>query len=280
MALLSVVFYFLFVLFAIYLMLCAGYFILHRFFILFPSRKLSSTPADLDMLYDEVLFKTQDNVRIQGWFIEGIHTEEGENSVFVLFPGNKGTVSDFLAPMSYLVKSGFSVFLFSYRGFGKSQKKWPTESGVYQDCEAACEYLLRKKNIEKKNIIYLGQSLGCAMAAHMAYRFDPGALILEGGFPSLGDIASRAIRWLPLRSLTTSRFDTKYYLSRVKCPVLVLHSREDTAIPSSYGDDLFNTVKGKKEKIMISGPHAKGLEYDGENYVSAVEEFLKTVRQP
>lgn len=275
----ALVFNFIFILLTIYLMLCAGYFILHRFFVLFPSRKISATPFDFQLQYEEVFFKTRDNLTLQGWFIEGMHTEEYGDMVFVLFPGNKGTISNFLEPVSYLAKSGFSVFLFSYRGFGKSQKKWPTESGVYKDSEAVCEYLLREKNIKNKNMIFLGQSLGCAMAARMASLYDPRALILEGGFPSLGEVAARSVKWLPLKLLTTSSFDTKYYLSRTGCPLLILHSREDKAIPLSDADDLYHAATCEKKKVVISGPHAKGLEYDGENYMNALVEFIRKIRQ-
>jgi pimeloyl-ACP methyl ester carboxylesterase len=277
MAWLTIAFSIILILFIIYLMVCAGYFIFHRFFIMFPSRKISAGPSTLNLEYEEAFLKTNDNIRIQSWFIKGTSVEEWIDLVFVLFPGNKGTISDFLEPMSYLAKSGFNVLLFSYRGFGRSQKKWPTEKGAYKDSEAACEYLLKEKNIDEKNIIFLGQSLGCAMAARMAGLYNPRALLLEGGFPSIGEVAGRAIKWLPLRLLTTSRFDTKHYLSKVECPVLILHSREDKAIPLSDANDLLDAAGCKKKMEVISGPHAKGLIYDRKKYLDAVEHFLKEI---
>ena len=277
MSWLFVILNFILILIIIYLMLCAGYFILHRFFILFPSRKLTLNPSDFQLQYEDVFFETRDNVKIHGWFIEGDISEERKDTVFVLFPGNKGTISGFLEPMRYLAKSGFSVFLFSYRGFGRSQKKWPTENGVLRDSEAACEYLLREKKIDLKNIIFLGQSLGCAMAAYTAAIYDPGALVLEGGFPSLTELAARAVKYLPLRLITTSHFNTKDYLEKVRCPVLIIHSLEDKAVPLSDADTLTRTVNSKVKKVIISGPHAKGLEYDGDNYLAAIKQFLKEV---
>ncbi len=277
MSWLFVILNFILILFIIYLLLCAGYFILHRFFILFPSRKLTLKPSDFQLKYEDVFFKTRDNVKIHGWFIEGSTGEERKDTVFVLFPGNKGTISGFLEPMSYLAKSGYNVFLFSYRGFGRSQKKWPTENGVFRDSEAACEYLLRERDIPGKNIVFLGQSLGCAMAAHTSTLFDPAALIMEGAFPSVKEVAARAVKWLPLKWLTTSRFDTKHYLGKVSCPVLILHSREDRAIPLSDSNDLFNAVPGRKSRVLISGPHAKGLVYDHEKYIYAVNQFLRII---
>lgn len=261
----------------VYLMICVGYFVFHRFFILFPSRKLAETPSDFHLQYEEVFFKTSDNVRLQGWFIHGKPSEECEGMTFILFPGNKGTMADFLMQISHLVKAGFHVFLFGYRGFGKSDRKRPTERGVFHDSEAACEYLLRERNIALKSIVFFGQSLGCAMASFTASRFDPRGLILEGGFPSLVEVAARAVKWLPLRLLTTSRFETQKYLADVRCPVLIVHSRDDKAIPFSDAENLFRAVSGLKKKIVISGPHAKGLENDKDRYLNEVRQFLCSV---
>ncbi len=261
----------------LYLTTCAGYFIFHRYFIFFPSRKLSVTPSDFQLQYEEVFFQTGDKVRLQGWYINGKISEKQKGMTFVFFPGNKGSISDFLEPMSYLAKVGFRVFLFGYRGFGKSEKKRPTEKGVYRDSEAACEYLIKEKNVSVKHMIFFGQSLGCTMAAFMASRFQPRALILEGGFGSLAEVAAQAVKWLPLRLLTTYRFDTRSFLLKVNCPVLITHSHEDKAIPLSHADDLFNAVTGKKRKAIISGPHAKGLQHDPEKYLNELEQFLRTI---
>jgi uncharacterized protein len=272
----SIVLYFILILPILYLITCVSYLFLHRFFILFPSRKLSATPSDYKLTFEEVFFHSRDKVRLYGWLINGDPSGNCDGFTVLLFPGNKGTMSDFLLQIKQLTGIGFNVFLFSYRGFGKSQKKWPTEKGVYKDSDAACEYLLREKNIPIKKIIFLGQSLGCAMAALTASKYNPGALILEGGFPSIAEVAARAVKWLPLKRLTISRFETKEFLTKVICPVLIIHSRDDRAIPLSDADILLHSVKGKKKMTIISGPHAKGLEYDSGIYKNELKIFLSS----
>jgi pimeloyl-ACP methyl ester carboxylesterase len=261
----------------LYLATCAGYFIFHRYFVFFPSRRLPVSPSNFQLQYEEVFFQTVDSVRLQGWYIKGKTSEEWKDITFVFFPGNKGSLSDFLKPLSYLAKAGFHVFLFGYRGFGGSEKKRPTEKGVYRDSEAACEYLLKEKEVSVKDMIFFGQSLGCAMAALMAGRFHPQALILEGGFSSLVEVAAQAVKWLPLKRLTTSRFETREFLLKVNCPVLIIHSYEDKAIPLYHADDLLSAVTGQKRKAVISGPHAKGLEQDTEKCLKEIKQFLETI---
>jgi alpha-beta hydrolase superfamily lysophospholipase len=261
----------------LYLGTCVGYFIFHRFFVLFPSRKLPVVPSDFHLQYEEVFFRTSDTVRLQAWLIKGEAPKEWKDITFVLFPGNKGTMSDFMEPMSHLAKAGFNIFLFGYRGFGKSQKKRPTEKGVYKDSEGACRYLVKERGLSLENIVFLGQSLGCAMASFAASCFCPRALILEGGFPSLVEVVARAVKWMPLGMLTTSRFDTRKFLKKVGSPVLILHSRDDKAIPLSEADVLFNAVPTQKKKVIVSGPHAKGLEYDRANVLKEIKQFLRSI---
>jgi hypothetical protein len=115
------------------------------------------------------------------------------------------------------------------------------------------------------------------MASYTAQNYNPFALILEGGFPSLVKVASRAVKWLPLRLLTRSRFETRTFLKNIRCPTLVIQSNEDRAIPLSDAEDLLKAVTAKKKKVLISGPHAKGLEYDTKNYIEAVDRFLDEI---
>lgn len=258
----------------VYLMTCLFYLLLHRFFIIFPSRILLKIPSDYKLQYEEASFYAKDKTLIYGWFIKGESIENWKDFTILLFPGNKGTMSDFLLQVKHLAEAGFNVFLFGYRGFGKSQRKWPVEKGVYSDSEAACEYLIKEKHIPPEKLILLGQSLGCAMASYAAIKYNPLALILEGGFPSIADVAARAVKWLPLRILTRSRFDTKRYLAGVNCPVMIIHSHDDRAIPLSDADILLKAVHGKKKMALIFGPHAKGLEHDSAEYLKELKSFL------
>jgi uncharacterized protein len=261
----------------VYLMTCLFYLLLHRYFIIFPSRKLLKIPSDYALQYEEASFYTKDNTLVYGWFIKGKSAGAWKDFTILFFPGNKGSMSDFLLQVKHLAEAGFNVFLFGYRGSGKSQRKWPVEKGVYEDSEVACEFLIKEKGIPPEKIIFLGQSLGCAMASYSAAIFDPLALILEGGFPSIADVAARAVKWLPLRILTRSRFDTKRYLAEVNCPVMIIHSRDDRAIPISDAYILREAVHEKKKMVLISGPHAKGLEHDSAEYLKELKGFLQSI---
>ncbi len=72
--------------------------------------------------------------------------------------------------------------MLSYRGYGLSSGS-PSEQGLKQDAQVAFEYLRNKK--KSKHIILYGQSLGGAVALHLATKASPHAVILENTFLSI-----------------------------------------------------------------------------------------------
>ncbi|NLD39165.1 MAG: alpha/beta hydrolase [Desulfatiglans sp.] len=196
----------------VYLMACLFYLLLHRYFVIFPSRRLLKSPSDYALQYEEVSFYIKDNALIYGWYIKGESIDNWKDYTILFFPGNKGNMSDFLLQVKHLAETGFNVLLFGCRGFS-----------------------------------------------------------------SIADVAARAVKWLLLRILTRERFDTKRYLAGVHCPVMIIHSREDKAIPPCDAENLLAAVKGKKKRVVISGPHAKGLEYDSAEYMKELKGFLQAI---
>lgn len=260
----------------IYPGVCLGYFIFHRFFIIHPSRKITLTPADLGLKYEEVFFSAAKKVMLQGWYILSTLPKNARDSrsVILFFSGNEGTLSKFIDQMAPLLKAGFDVFMFSYRGFGKSSRHWPSESGLRQDALGAWKYLVQTRGLKPGQIIFYAQSLGCGLAAWAAAECRPKALILEGGFPSVPDVTARLVRWLPIRLLTTERFDTCRHLGRVSCPVLFAHSQDDRDIPFFYSQQLMAATQAPKSFFALRGEHAQGLLAMPREYIQAIADFL------
>ena len=60
-----------------------------------------------------------------------------------------------------------NVLVFDYRGYGRSTGR-PTEPGVYRDARAALAYLSSRADVATDRIVYLGRSLGAAIAVELA----------------------------------------------------------------------------------------------------------------
>ena len=71
----------------------------------------------------------------------------------VYFHGNAGNVGHRLPNVHALYKNfGCNVLLVEYRGYGKSEGK-PGETGFYDDARTAIEYLMRRSDIDKRQIV-------------------------------------------------------------------------------------------------------------------------------
>ncbi len=248
---------------ATYVGISLGYLVFHRFFIFFPSRAMSRLPTDLGMVYEELFLQTADHVRLQLWLIPRSLTSGQKPAcgmTLVFFPGNEGTLSKFLPSLKVLHEAGFDLVLFSYRGFGKSTHRRPTEKGLRQDCRAVWEFLIQRRRLDPKHILFYGQSIGSALAAWSALTFQPAALIVEGAFPSVAYVAHRVVPWLPTGWMTTERFNTAACLRNLSIPVVIAHSTEDEVIPFDVARQLVDLPRGNKTLVSLTGAHAKGLD--------------------
>lgn len=238
-------------------------------FIYYPYREVSMTPVDIRLQYQDVYIETEDNVKLNGWFIPSENTD----IVILFFHGNGGNISHRLESIQLFHKMGFSVFIFDYRGYGLSEGTL-SEEGTYKDAKAALDYLIDENNISLENIVYFGRSLGASIASWLAVKNSPKVLILESTFTSIEDLASQLYPFLPVRLLARYHYNTKKNLERISCPVLIIHSPDDEMIPYSHGVDLYNTANEPKELFQLQGLHNDGFMLTGFPYIEKIKNFI------
>ena len=113
----------------------------------FPIKEIEYTPGDLGLEYEEIFFYAEDNVQLHGWFVPA-----KESHITVLFcHGNGGNIGHRLDKIKFFNELGVNVFIFDYRGYGKSQGM-PSELGLYKDAEAAFKFLKARNQKNKKKI--------------------------------------------------------------------------------------------------------------------------------
>jgi len=193
--------------------------------------------------------------------------------VILFCHGNAGNISHRLESIQIFHRLGLNVFIFDYRGYGRSEGK-PSEIGTYRDVEAVWQYLVEERQVSPNRIVVFGRSLGGAVAAWSANRHTPGALILESAFTSVPDIAAKLYPYLPVRLLSRFKYNTAEYLDEVDCPVLIVHSREDEIMPFSHGKQLFERARGPKEFLEISGTHNEGFITSEKRYIEGLNTFI------
>jgi uncharacterized protein len=238
--------------------------------IYYPSKTIGQTPAQVGLGFQEVALKASDGVAISAWHVPAV-LKGGRTIVFC--HGNAGNIGDRLDKLAIFNSLGVSTLIFDYRGYGKSSGK-PNEKGTYLDAQAAYDWLRDVKGVAGGDIVAYGESLGGAVAAHLASERDCGGLILDSTFTSVADVGANAFPFLPVRLMVGKKYDTTAVIGKVKCPVLMIHSRNDEIVPFALGQKLFGMANEPKTFVEIRGGHNDGFAVSEETYTNGLRDWL------
>ncbi len=237
-----------------------------------PSREMVGTPEQIGLKFEGVFFEAEDHAKLHGWYLPA----KSARATLLFLHGNAGNISHRLESLAIFHELGLNVFIFDYRGYGHSLGR-PSELGTYLDAVAAWRYLTRKRGIPANEIIVFGRSLGGGIAAWLAARHPPRALVLESTFTSVEDMGRYMFPWLPVRLLARYRYDTLANLRYVRCPLLLVHSPDDDIVPYSQGRRLLEAASEPKYFLRLGGSHNRGFLDFKEIYVQGWRIFLNQV---
>ncbi len=255
-----------------YGLVCLLAFIFQPSLVFFPDRRMGATPAQLGVRYKDVFFDTEDGVKLNGWYIP----IENARGVLVFCHGNAANISNRLESIQIFLKLGLSVFIFDYRGYGRSDGKI-SEAGTYLDARAAVDYLLTEEGVPADRMILFGRSLGAAVAVELATRRRPRALILESAFTSISDIGQRTYPFLPVKWLSRIKYDSTRRVSDLDVPKLFIHSPEDDVVPFDLGQRLYAAAAEPKTFLRIMGDHNTGFVDSEAVYTDELRRFLDSL---
>jgi len=253
-------------------------------FIFRPERIIFKTPAEYQLPFEDVYVKVNDdngkNERIHAWWIPA---ENPGDRYLLYLHGSALNIGANITHARRFHQLGFSVFLISYRGYGKSDGTFPTEAQVYADAQAAWTYLIEQKGIDPKAIFIYGHSLGGAVAIQLAIDNPAaGGLIVEAAFTSIADMARQIPKYriFPLELIVHERFDSIEKVSRLQPPVLYIHGTEDKLVPSEMSSELYKrTASSKQLKFIPGGGHNNSASVGGDEYLQAVKNFIDFARK-
>jgi hypothetical protein len=234
-----------------------------------PSRMVDATPADLSLAYETLKLKTADGETLDAWFIPA----PGARRTLLYLHGNGGNIGHRLDPIAVFHQLGLNVLIFDYRGYGASTGR-PTEAGTYEDALSAWRHLTQQRKIPPADIVLFGESLGGSVAAWLAARHPPAALMIYASFTSAVGMAQELYPIFPAKLLVRYRYDTLGSLAKVACPVLILHSPDDEIITFSHAQALHAAAHEPKRLLALSGGHNDALLVSREVYARGVAEFL------
>ncbi|MDP8234098.1 MAG: alpha/beta hydrolase [Candidatus Saelkia tenebricola] len=238
--------------------------------IFFPAKEIELSPKDINLSFENINIRTPDAIGIHGWFIPH---DEAEYTV-LFFHGNGGNIGHRLDKIMLLNRLKLNLFLIDYRGYGKSQGR-STEQGVYIDAQAAYDYLINTINVTPDQIILYGESLGAAVAIELALKVEIKALITEGAFSSVKDIAKK-IYPLMSRFLITNKFDSINKIDKINVPKLFIHARDDNTVPFELGKRLYDKAHEPKNLVQLTGGHDEAFLDSRDKYVDFISSFINS----
>lgn len=227
-------------------------------------------PSRYGLSAEDIHFNAEDGVKLHGWFFASNHAK----ATLLWFHGNAGNISHRLDNIQRLQSLNVNIFIFDYRGYGKSEGE-PDEKGIYLDSQSAYDYLTRTRKINPQQLILFGRSLGGVCALETARNNPSAALIVESSFTSAKDMAKKIFPFFPVGWALKSKLDAERNAAEIDLPKLFLHGDRDEIVPYKLGKKLYSSARAPKEFYSIKGAgHNDTYIVGGGEYFDRLNRFI------
>jgi uncharacterized protein len=226
-----------------------------------PSQADFGQHRDLGVEPEDVAFQSKDGTQLHGWFVPAAGEALG---TVIHFHGSDRNVTFTIRNCLWLTDRGFNVFMFDYRGFGKSAGE-PERRGVVEDSAAAIKYVRSRPGVDPDKICLWGQSMGgqvAIVAAPLAGADGIRAIVAEATYASHSHhIKDKMAQFGPLwlvqwgAWLVTSDADAAddKVAQLAPTPLLLIHGTADTAVRPYHSETLFDLAGTPKDIWRIDG---------------------------
>ena len=228
-----------------------------------PGRDFLTAPEVMALMPKDVYFRSPDGLRLHGWHFR--HRGGIRRGVVLVCHGNKENLSTHVKLDLWLVSEGYDLFIFDYRGYGRSEGKTTVE-GIHMDATAALTTLLDMPGNSKERVIVLGKSLGGAVCVHTVaaspHKDRIRTLVIEGAFADYRIMARQEIEktptgWVvkyPLSLLVNNHYSPLEWIPKVPpVPTLIMHGYEDPIVPVLHGRLLYGAALEPKKYWELEG---------------------------
>jgi uncharacterized protein len=246
-----------------------------------PSRTVATTPATVGLKYDAISFDYTGTgaAQLTGWWIPAEASSTTSSRTLLFLHDGQGSLSEVTAQLKTLHSLGLNIFAFDYRGFGQSMNTHPSESRVYEDADAAWNYLIDIRHLDPRSIVIYGSGLGATIAAETALRHhESPALILENPAPPALSLiaADERTSILPIRMLFRDRFEIGPKLDKLG---IELNQPTQTLVRGSKPSQSPEVVRQENPNpsgpkfLLFLGPNPAA----GPHYLPALQDFLVAI---
>jgi pimeloyl-ACP methyl ester carboxylesterase len=238
----------------------------------YPIREFYADPSAVGLPFEDVLIRSGGLI-LHGWYCRPPSGRQHRADA-LFFHGNAGNVSHRLAKIKGLADLGLGVFVFDYRGFGRSEGT-PDDAGILADSRAALSRFRELVVRDGRPAGFFAESIGCLPAVRLAAgEAGPAFLVLEGSFPDKRAVAAGTPLFWWLIPFLSRALDMGDAPGRVACPSLVMHARHDEIIPAGLGRRVHRLLGRRSVFAELSrGGHNDVFLEDGD-FFPAIGRFL------
>lgn len=254
---------------------------------------MSECVDDMDKTpFEEVSIQSQDGCRLYG----RLYRIKKDAPLILFFHGYHGVFAwDGYGVFKICKDNGINLLMVDERAHGKSEGSAIT-FGIKEryDCKLWTEYAVRRFG-ENTDIFLAGVSMGAAsvmMASELGLPENVRGIVADCGYSEPATILKETIRKtnLPVKPVYRlirlggrifGHFDLEQAtaleaVEKTKIPILFIHGKQDSVVPLSMCDELYERCAGKKERLLIEGAdHANSALTDYAAYEKAVMMFLR-----
>ena len=254
--------------FLAYLAVVLGLYLGQRNFLYHPDdANPPAAAAGIEGLAD-IEVPTADGLRLHAWYKP---PPDASAPVVLFFHGNGGNRASRTEHLAKFAAAGFGVLAIDYRGYGGNAGA-PSETGLFEDGRAAIAFLAAQ-GIRPARIVAYGESLGTAVATHVAAETRVAALALEAPFTSMVAMGYHRYPYVPVGLLLADRFDSLSRIGTIKAPLFVASGLADATVPPAMGQALFDAAREPKERFV--SPEAGHNDLLGHGATDAAIDFIR-----
>ncbi|MFI5289972.1 MAG: alpha/beta hydrolase [Polyangia bacterium] len=230
--------------------------------------------------WQSLTISTSDGEKLDAIFIPGAGSRSDVTLIY--FHGQDTNIGTAWQRIEYLYPLGYNLFVFDYRGFGKSTGT-PSEPGIRLDEEAIRAALVVMTGVNPQKLIYYGRSFGGAPCIDLASIANPAVLMTESPFTSVQALVADGADFdLPVGFVARSRWDNLAKIPHVPSPYLALHGAADDYVQPKYSVELTQAHPGVTRLELVPGadhsdvPETMGLDA----YRQTLSDFVDAALPP
>ena len=251
---------------ATYVLICSAFYFSQESLLFRPEKLAENFRFEFPQKFTEV------NLAVEGATLNALHfTLPKPKGVVLYFHGNSGSLRRWGEVAESFGSRGYDLFIFDYRGYGKSNGSIRSERQLIDDGDRA--YAFVNQRYAAQNIVIYGRSLGTGVAAQIASRHVPKVLILETPYVSLKQLSARFYPYVP-GFLLKFPMRTDLALAQINSPIYLIHGTADAVVPYDSSQKLLPIIQSPKELVTIPDGGHNGLRVTP-IYNAALDRFLR-----